>query len=128
MRLIALLMAFLISSATMVHSRDLNATKVREGDAPSEGLKLNTHTSSGSNLDIYDLELIQDSKNSSIMIDAEYDYSEGLKPEDKSRRSTVFWGGIFPFIAIPNAQDDRDNPGFLSKDSVSFFWFFKKKF
>jgi len=53
---------------------------------------------------------------------------DGFKPEDKSRGSTIVWGGFFPFISLPNGQDDKDGPGFFSKDNVSFFWFLKKRF
>ena len=123
-RLIVLLMAFLISGSPVALSEDLN-TDHRDGDSHSN---LNDDTFSNSNLDLYYLELSQDSGRGAFSEEYDNDDSAGFKPGDKSRESTVFWGGIFPFIAIPDAQDDGDNPGFLSKDSVSFFWYFKKKF
>jgi hypothetical protein len=123
-RLIVLLIAFLISGAPMALSEDLN-TNHRDGDAPSD---LNDDTFGNSSLDLYYLELSQDSGGGTFLDEYDNDDLAGFKPGDKSRGSTVFWGGIFPFIAIPDAQDDEDNPGFLSKDSISFFWYFKKKF
>jgi len=123
-RLIVLIIAFLTSGAHLALCEDLNINH-REGDSPSN---LNDDAFSNSNLDLYYLELSQDSGRGTFLDEYDNDDTPGFKPGDKSRESTVFWGGIFPFIAIPDAQDDRDNPGFLSKDSVSFFWYFKKKF
>ncbi len=41
--------------------------------------------------------------------------------------STIIWGGIFPFVALPS-RDVENQEGFISNESVSFFWYFKKKF
>ncbi|HWP92980.1 MAG TPA: hypothetical protein VNN20_12375 [Thermodesulfobacteriota bacterium] len=123
-RLIVLLIAFLISGAPLALCEDLNINR-RDGDSTSN---LNEDAFSNSNLDLYYLELSQDSGRGTLSDGYENEDWAGFKPGDKSRESTVFWGGIFPFIAIPDAQDNGDNPGFLSKDSVSFFWYFKKKF
>lgn len=67
-------------------------------------------------------------KSGSNPIEGWSDGLDGFKPEDKSRKSTIVWGGFFPFISLPNGQNDKDGPGFFSKDNVSFFWFLKKRF
>ena len=73
-----------------------------------------------------DPELRQFSGDVSLLIKEESRFIEGLEQKDKAQ-STIIWGGIFPFVSLPN-QDVENPEGLFSNDSISFFWYLKKKF
>jgi len=61
-----------------------------------------------------------------ILINEEGQNIQFVGQADKTR-STIIWGGIFPFVTLPSG-DIENEEGFISDHSVSFFWYFKKKF
>ncbi|MGH7889348.1 MAG: hypothetical protein ACRENF_02210, partial [Thermodesulfobacteriota bacterium] len=71
-------------------------------------------------------QLKQSPGNDSILIKEKNRNIELVDPADKAR-STIIWGGIFPFVTLPG-RDVENQESFISEDSVSFFWYFKKKF
>lgn len=73
-----------------------------------------------------DPELRQFSGDVSLLIKEENGFIEGLEQKDKAQ-STIILGGIFPFVSLPN-QDVENPEGLFSNDSISFFWYLKKKF
>lgn len=73
-----------------------------------------------------DSELQQFSGEVSLLIDGETTFM-GEREASSKTESTIIWGGIFPFVALPS-QDVENPEGLFSNDSISFFWYLKKRF
>ena len=52
---------------------------------------------------------------------------ESLEFEQYSSRDTVFYGGILPFVALPDGDLESED-SFFNGDSFSLFLYFKRKF
>jgi hypothetical protein len=136
MRISLFLIISLVFCGTVVCSQDLNPKN--RGNGNTSDNKESRHRFSLFNSGINgifdtslpaaseDSELKQFSSDTSFLIQEENEFIEGLEQEHKAK-STIIWGGIFPFVSLPN-EDVENREGFFSNDSIFFFWYLKKKF
>ncbi|MBI2487342.1 MAG: hypothetical protein HYW01_10370 [Deltaproteobacteria bacterium] len=136
MRILLFLIISLVFFGAVVCSQDLNPKNRGNGDISDTKVSLHRFSLLNGGINgIFDnfppaasedSELKQFSSDNSFLIQEENEFIEGLEQEDKAE-STIIWGGIFPFVSLPN-EDVENREGFFSNDSIFFFWYLKKKF
>lgn len=65
----------------------------------------------------------------SLLPNPEVDFIEEymVKFDGNKSRDTIFYGGVVPFVALPDAELSTED-SFFNEESFSFFLYFKRKF
>lgn len=133
MKLLIVMILFLIISGTYTLSQEINASSNTETKKSTQKLIPDDfefldsdYVENATPFIENEIELDQLLTTNSITPSKEYIFIEEIK-KNKKQDSVVIWGGILPFITIPDRADEEKESVF-SKDSAAFFFHLKKKF
>jgi hypothetical protein len=130
--IITILILLLTGTPVYPQANDSSVTTVQ---TPLENLKLlpdqfhflengNPENSSINDSDQIDLNQLLNSY--SVDPTMEFNLTNKIRSENKNK-SVILWGGVVPFISIPD-PDNREQESSFSKQNFSIFWHLKKKF